>query len=75
MASKQVQLITMHSYDFSDKGRPFKQLVVCWMLLNLLSLSVKARILFQVNDHIDSLDDHFEIKGKVNEILFTVDND
>ena len=37
---KQVKLITMHSWDFSDKGRAIKRLVVCWMFLNLISLGV-----------------------------------
>ena len=42
LAHKQAQLITMHSQDYSDKGRAIKGLFVCWMFLNLISLGVRV---------------------------------
>ena len=42
LAHKQAQLTTMHSKDFSDKGRAIKGLFVWLMLLNLISLGVRV---------------------------------
>ena len=36
LGPKQAQLIVMHSYDFSDEGRAIEELVVRWVLLNLI---------------------------------------
>ena len=51
LARKQAQLSTMHNYDFSDKGRAIKGLVVWWMLLILISLGV--RVLHPIALHVD----------------------
>ena len=54
----------MHSWDFSDKSRSIKGLVVCWMLLNLRSFVVLEYFLpLQADDALDSLDDQIQIEG------------
>ena len=50
---------TVRSQNFSEKGRAAKGFVVCWMLLNPISLGVK-----QANDALDSLNDHLKIEGE-----------
>ena len=39
---RHIQIITMHSQDFSNKGRAIKGLVVSCLLLNLISLGVTS---------------------------------
>ena len=41
LARKQVQLVTMHSWDFSDKSRAIKGLVVCYLTF-YLSIGVRV---------------------------------
>ncbi len=47
------------------KGRAIKGLVVCWMLLNQISLGVRALHPIQVDDDLASLDDHLKIEGEL----------
>ena len=63
LVHKQVQLITIHSKDFSDKGRAIKGLVICWMFLNLIS-NKRAMPLGSVDDQIEGKSRPNEVIGK-----------
>ena len=58
MVNKLAKHITMHRYDFSDKSRAIKGLIVLypWVL--------EYRITLHANDALDSLDDHLKIEGE-----------
>ena len=56
------RLITVHSYDFSDKGRAIKGLVVCWLLLDLISTSGRQSIASHYKQMV--LQESLEIKGE-----------
>ena len=58
MAHKQTQLITLHSYDFSDNIHAIKVDITKYPRL------LEYRIPLQADDDLDSLDNHLKIEGE-----------